>query len=88
MLKTQVKVPWKEGLHFRKAAGIVRLTRGFKSTVSFRFGGKLADAGSILSIVALCAAMGADLEVEVSGDDAFDAARAVEMEFSMGDESK
>ena len=88
MPRTQVRVPWKEGLHLRQAAGVVRLAQRFRSTISIRFDSRLADARSILSIVTLCASMGAVLEVEASGDDAFDAVRAVEMEFSMGDESK
>ncbi len=83
MLKTQVKVPWKEGLHLRQAAGIVRLTQRFRSTVSLRFGGKLADARSILSIVMLCASMGAVLEVEARGEDAPDLVQALEAEFSV-----
>ncbi len=88
MPRTQVKVPWKEGLHLRQAAGVVRLAQGFRSTIFIRFGSKLADARSILSIVMLCASMGAVLEVEASGDDAFDAVRAVEMEFSIRDGTK
>ena len=83
MLKTQVKVPWEEGLHLRRAAGVVRLAQRFRSKISIRFGSRLADARSILSIVTLCASMGAILEVEASGDDAFDAVRALEVEFSV-----
>ena len=88
MPRTQVKVPWKEGLHLRHAAGVVRLAQGFQSTIFIRFGSKLADARSILSILTLCATMGAVLEVEANGDDAFDAVRAVEMEFSIRDGTK
>ena len=83
MLRTQVKVPWEEGLHLRHAAGVVLLARKFRSKISLRFGGRLADARSILSIVMLCASMGAVLEVEASGDDASDAVRALEVKFSI-----
>lgn len=88
MPRTQVRVPWKEGLHLRHAAGVVRLAQRFRSTISIRFGSRLADARSILSIVMLCASMGAVLEVEASGDDAFDAVQALEGEFSIRDQTK
>ncbi len=82
MPKSQVKVPWKEGLHLRQAAGVVRLAQQFRSTISLRFCGQLADARSILSIVMLCASMGAVLEIEARGEDAYDAVQALEFEFS------
>lgn len=81
MRHARVTVPWRDGLHLRYAVKLVKTARRFRSTISLKCGGKIADLRSILSIVALCATMGAVIDVEVTGEDEQDAARTVERIF-------
>jgi phosphotransferase system HPr (HPr) family protein len=85
MKRSTVVVPWREGLHLRPAANLVRLSRRFSSTIFIKCSGKAADLRSILSILSLCATMGTALDIEAAGDDEHDAARAVEQVFSSHD---
>lgn len=77
MKQTQVTVPWSEGLHLRRAMQLVKVARNFRSTVSLKCGGRIADLRSILSVLALCATMGTTLDLEAVGDDEQEAARTV-----------
>jgi phosphotransferase system HPr (HPr) family protein len=69
MKKTQVRVPWKEGLHLRPASRLVRLAKASKSVVWLKVGEKVADARSILAILLLCAVTGVVVDLEVHGED-------------------
>ncbi len=82
MKHSTVVVPWREGLHLRPAAKLVRLSKQFRSAIFLKCRGKVAGLHSILSIVSLCATMGTALDVETIGDEEYDAARAVEQVFS------
>jgi len=61
---------------------LVRVARGFRSTIHLKCGEKIADLRSIMSIIALCATMGTGLDIEVTGDDEQDATQAIEQVFS------
>lgn len=82
MKHTKVVVPWQEGLHLRRAAGLARIARFFRCSIYLRCGAQIADLRSILSIISLCATMGTALEIEAHGDDEAEATRAVEWAFS------
>ncbi|HUJ45069.1 MAG TPA: HPr family phosphocarrier protein [Opitutaceae bacterium] len=82
MKQSRVVVPWPEGLHLRAAAKLARAAQRFRSSISLKCGERIADVGSILSVIALCATMGTALDVEVAGEDEQDAAQAVEQAFS------
>ena len=82
MKRTQVQVPWKEGLHLRPATKLVRIAQAFRATVLLRCGEKLADARSILSVLLLAASMGAVVDIEVTGEDEALAAKAIELAFA------
>lgn len=82
MKRCRVVVPWQEGLHVRPAGVLIRVARGFSSSVTLRCAGRAADIRSILSILALCAALGSVVDIEVDGDDEADAAVAIERVFS------
>jgi len=82
MKRSQVVIPWHEGLHLRPAAKLVRLGQRFHSKIILSCGGKMADLRSIVSIIALCGSMGATLDLEVSGDDEQDATQALEQAFA------
>lgn len=69
MKQTQFRIPWKEGLHMRPAAQLVRLARASKSLVWLKVGAKVADARSILAVLLLCAVAGMVIDLEVNGED-------------------
>ena len=77
MRYTKVSVPWKEGLHLRPAATIVKTTRKFSSRIQLRLGEKIADAGNVLTILMLAASFGMTLDVEANGPDEQEAMTAV-----------
>ena len=85
MKTTRVTVHFANGLHARPAAKLVRLFRGFRSKVLFRLGSQVANAGSIMSILLLSAAVNTQLEVQASGDDEDAAIGAVEVFFQSDD---
>ncbi|HVU24927.1 MAG TPA: HPr family phosphocarrier protein [Opitutus sp.] len=85
MKNSRVVVLWRNGLHLRQAAALVRAAEAFRSTIHLKCGGRVANLRSILSVVALCATMGMTIDVEVSGDDEQDATVAIEQVFSTHD---
>ena len=74
------------GLHMRPAVRLVRVAQQFRSSISLKFGGQIADLRSILSVIALCATLGTSLDVEVNGDDEQTALDALEQVFSADDD--
>lgn len=86
MRKSEVVIPWKEGLHLRPAARLVRHANACRSSIRIKAHGKVADARSILSILLLCATVGTVLEVEVCGDDEVSAVSDVERVFEPTDD--
>jgi len=85
MKKAQIIVPWKEGLHMRPAARLVRCASVYRSSIKIMAHGKVSDARSILGILLLCASVGTLLDVEVSGEDEVSAVSAVEQIFDYDD---
>ena len=61
----------------RPAACVARVACRFRSEVRLRFGDRVAEAGSLLSLVILCASLNAVIDVEADGDDEQEAVRAV-----------
>jgi len=86
MKRYRVVVPWRHGLHLRPAAALVRAARGFHAQVRLRCGDRIADLRSVLSLLALCATLGAAIDIEASGEDEQPAADAVAQVFASGDE--
>ena len=76
---------WKSGLHVRPASKLVQLARTFRSTIMLENKGQMANAGSILSILVLCASVGTTLKIAVDGDDEEQAIKAVQQVFSAED---
>lgn len=87
MTQTTVVVRWATGLHLRTAAKLVHTAQAFQSAILLKHRGRVANVRSILSVIALCATMGAALDLEVNGDDEQEAARAIEQVFSAGDDA-
>ncbi len=69
MKRTNVTVPWEQGLHARPATRLVQLARRYRSAIHIKAQDRMADARSILSVLLLCATFGTMLEVEVFGED-------------------
>jgi phosphocarrier protein HPr len=88
MKTTTVIVPWKEGIHLRRAGSLARLATRFRSSIFCRLEEKVADCRSIMNILILCASLGATLEIEASGPDEREAIQAVDAFFESSDESK
>jgi phosphocarrier protein HPr len=86
MKTTVVTVPWKEGIHLRRAGSLAQLAARFRASIVCRLEGKVADARSIISILILCASLGATLEIEASGPDEGEAIQAVDAYFSSSDD--
>lgn len=85
MKTARVIVRFAHGLHARPAARLVTLFKRFQSSVLFRAGTSVANAGSLLSLLLLKAAPNTQLEVQASGEDEEEAIRAVE-HFFQGEE--
>ena len=72
------------GIHARPATQIVELTNKFTSKILFRKGDEEADAKSIFGVMMLAAVKGTELLLLAEGEDAAEAADAVEGLFLAG----
>jgi phosphocarrier protein HPr len=72
-----VALPDGVALHARPAGAFVKTALGFKSSVTVASNGKLANAKSILAVLALGAAGGTVLRLSADGDDAAAALEAL-----------
>ena len=66
------------GIHSRPAAAFVKVASKFKSNISVVYGDKWADGKSILGLLILEVLTGTSIVVEVAGEDAEEAADAIE----------
>jgi phosphocarrier protein len=85
MKQARVKVLWKEGLHLRHAARLVRRARSFRSSISLQVNERITDARSILGVLLLCATLGTLVDLQVSGEDEDAAIAALTSLFESGD---
>jgi len=69
MIKDELTLTNKTGLHARPAARLVQTTRKFRSKVYIIKGGQQADAKSIIRILSLGAEQGDKIIVTVEGED-------------------
>ena len=77
MIRTQLTIINKLGLHARAAAKFVACTTAFSSRIQTGKSGQLVDGKSIMSVMMLAAGMGSEVELEVEGPDEQAAARAI-----------
>jgi len=75
MIKAVLKINNKLGLHARASAKLTKLASSFASDVHLARNGRRVNAKSIMGVMMLAAGLGAEIELEVEGDDE---ARAVE----------
>jgi phosphotransferase system HPr (HPr) family protein len=78
MKLSSVVVSSHPGITAAVAARLVRAVQKTQSIVLLRCGERMANAGNVFSLLALCAAMGATVEVQACGEDEVQAAGAVE----------
>ncbi len=65
-----VEVVHADGLHARPAAEFVKLANTFPSaTITLRFNGRSANGKSIMSVLSLGVNRGAQVELDVQGED-------------------
>ncbi|PPE65765.1 HPr family phosphocarrier protein [Caldimonas caldifontis] len=80
MLTTRITISNKLGLHARASAKLTKLAGSFKSDIHLSRNGRRVNAKSIMGVMMLAAGLGAEVEIETSGEDeqaAMDALRAL-----------
>jgi len=78
MLRREITILNKLGLHARAAAKFVTLASRFDSEVYLTRGNRQVNGKSIMGVMMLAAARGAVLELTVEGSDEVEAAAALE----------
>lgn len=84
MIKIKINVINKLGIHARPSKLIAITADKFKSKIFLKFGGEIADAKSILSIMLLAADFNSQLELTTEGEDEKEAADSIEKLFKNG----
>ncbi len=69
MIKKQVQIINKLGLHARAAAKLVTLASSYKSDIQLALNGKQINGKSIMGVMMLAAAQGYTIEFIISGND-------------------
>lgn len=69
MIKHQIKIQNKLGLHTRAAAKLVDTAKKFESRIELIFQGRLVDCKSIMSVITLGAQKDNVIDVIIKGDD-------------------
>ena len=82
MIKREIKVVNKLGLHARASAKLTQVASKFKSGVWIARNGRRVNAKSIMGVMMLAAGLGASVELETDGEDEADAMREVEKLFA------
>lgn len=67
-----------EGIHARPAGELVKLVKGFKSTVTISKGAKSGNASKIFAVMGLGAKQGETVDFKVEGEDEDTAAAQLE----------
>ncbi|HEY7556053.1 MAG TPA: HPr family phosphocarrier protein [Candidatus Binatia bacterium] len=74
----KLEIKNKLGLHARAAALFVQTVHKFSSQVTVTTDGRTADGRSIMGMLTLGATQGSKIQIEVTGEDADKAVRAIE----------
>ena len=69
MLKQEIEIINKLGLHARASAKITQLAAQFKCDINLLRNTRRVNAKSIMGVMMLAASKGAKIEIETSGDD-------------------
>jgi phosphocarrier protein len=82
MMKREVKVVNKLGLHARASAKLTQVASRFQSAVWITRNARRVNAKSIMGVMMLAAGMGSSVELEVDGPDEGAALEAIERLFA------
>ena len=82
MIKREVKVVNKLGLHARASAKLTQTASKFAAGVWIARNGRRVNAKSIMGVMMLAAGLGATVELETDGSDEADAMAAIEKLFA------
>lgn len=77
MLRQKITIINKLGLHARAAAKFVSCASAFSSKIQVGHDTKMVDGKSIMSVMMLAAGKGAELELEIEGQDENEALAAI-----------
>jgi phosphocarrier protein len=69
MIKANITISNKLGLHARASAKLTKLASGFRSDVFMTRNGRRVNAKSIMGVMMLAAGIGAEVEIEIDGED-------------------
>jgi len=69
VLKQNLTIVNKLGLHARAAAKLVRLASSFESDIQVKKQHREVNGKSIMGVMLLAASKGTEIELEISGDD-------------------
>ena len=69
MIKRNITISNKLGLHARASAKLTKLAGGFKSEIHMSRNSRRVNAKSIMGVMMLAAGMGAEVEIETEGED-------------------
>jgi len=81
VIKRQIRISNKLGLHARASAKLTQLASRFQSGIWIERNGRRVNAKSIMGVMMLAAGIGSMVELEVEGPDEGDAAAALEKLF-------
>jgi phosphocarrier protein HPr len=77
MVSSKVRISNKLGLHARASAKLTKLASAYPCEVFMSRGTRRVNAKSIMGVMMLAAGLGAEVEVETSGDREQEAMRAL-----------
>ena len=69
MIRQKITIKNPTGLHLRSAGIFCNEAMGFKSNITFEFKGNIANAKSVLSVLAACVKSGDEIELICDGPD-------------------
>lgn len=69
MVSKEVKITNPTGLHLRPAGNLCKEAMRYKSKVTFNYGGNIANAKSVLSVLGACIKTGDVITLICEGDD-------------------
>jgi phosphocarrier protein HPr len=84
MIEHVVTIKNRAGLHTRPAAMLVKITSRFQSEIFLVRGGFRVNAKSIIGVMTLAAEQNSELTIELDGEDAEEALRAMLEFFEAG----
>jgi phosphocarrier protein HPr len=82
MMKRDVKVVNKLGLHARASAKLTQVASRFQSAVWITRNARRVNAKSIMGVMMLAAGMGSTVQLEIDGPDESEAMEAIERLFA------